>query len=391
MAKYLITTVRRYAPFNEPSGYIYTVDFEHKKILKRSIFIEPEMREFETNPRGGMRGIKGIFVTDDHVAIANYSNVFLFDLNWQPKKVITHPSCAGIHDIIFSNNSIWVTSSRSDTLFSFDFSSKLLDFVYLREKRVSSLLKGWGAPILLTADKIQDGDIDFRDPRTHVLEDHDRAHVNSICELPDGDKLVSLGYLLDHTHATLLRVKTFLYRLGIWSTIVSFNQWLKRKFHQQTDLHSNLIVQPARGKSVILRMNREGEFEHSLTLPNLTVPSHSLVGLSDSTAIYLNTTDGSVVHFDPMSEEILSETRVTDGFLRGAVQVDGEKFLLGSKGKLLLFDLETKHVVEQMIITENPHESVYDIKLLPPKFAIPPDDFSHITTDEKPSREYLGD
>ena len=54
----------------------------------------------------------------------------------------------------------------------------------------------WKPPILFGGDQIQEGVIDFRDPCTHEKETFDRAHINSVCVLPNGDMLVSMGFVL---------------------------------------------------------------------------------------------------------------------------------------------------------------------------------------------------
>jgi hypothetical protein len=49
--------------------------------------------------------------------------------------------------------------------------------------------------------------------------------------------------------------------------------------------------------------------------------------------------------------------------------------LLGSNGELLQFDLQHRQVVARLQLTGDPLESVYDIKLLPAQFSLPPADF----------------
>ena len=97
--RFLISTVRRHTPPEEPSGYIYLVDYAARQVVQRCSIIEPAFREEDDNPRGGMRGGKGISVRPDQIALANFSRIVRYDPQWNILGEISHPSCAGIHDI----------------------------------------------------------------------------------------------------------------------------------------------------------------------------------------------------------------------------------------------------------------------------------------------------
>jgi len=52
-----------------------------------------------------------------------------------------------------------------------------------------------------------------------------------------------------------------------------------------------------------------------------------------------------------------------------------QALLLGSKGKILTFDLSKQSLLSTMKITDDPLESIFDIKVLPPHYALPPVSF----------------
>jgi hypothetical protein len=368
----LVSTNRRHAHINEPSGYLYTVDLEKTKVLRRSFANEPAFREYDNNPRGGLRGCKGISVRDDQTALSNYSMVFRYDPEWNLRGVITHPSCAGIHDIAYHEDTIWVTSTRSDLLVQFDFNGNMLRHFYMRAASPALRMLNWKAPIRLSPEEIQTGRIDFRDPRTHEMEAYDRMHVNGISVLPSDDILVSLGFLTGAVHTNLLRLKVLLTRMGIWSHLININRKIRYATGLKKDMHTDLIVQPAKGKSAIVRISQQGQHSLSLEIPQLTVPSHSLLTIGDGTAVYLNSTRGTVIHFQPYSGEILSETKITDDFMRGVTRLTDNTLVMGSKGELLRFNLAEKRLTAKMKLSSDPTESVYDVKVLPPHFALPP-------------------
>ena len=140
-------------------------------------------------------------------------------------------------------------------------------------------------------------------------------------------------------------------------------------------MHSDLVLQPARAQSAIIRISPEGKRTLTLKLDDVTVPSHSLMQIPDGTIVYLNTTKGDVVHFEANTGEVISNTNVTDGFLRGVTLLPDGSILMGSKGELLKFDLSTCQILDSFRITDDKNESVYDLSVLPSHYSLPPDSF----------------
>jgi len=375
MTALLVSTVRRHTSATDPSGYLYVVDLDRKREVQRSTIIEPPYHEFDTNLRGGMRGCKGIAIREDQVVISNYSVIFRYDPEWNLLGTFAHPSCAGIHDIMFQGETLWVTSARTDILMQFSLPGELLQHYYLRAPSLALEELRWKPTLLLQPDQIRDGSINFLDPRKYDFGEYDRAHVNSICVLPDGDLLVSLGLIVGTDFETLLRMKDRLIELGIWSQLMVVNRSIRSALGIKKDKHADLIVPPIRGKSAITRIAREGSISLCLEIPKATVPGHSLLLLPNNTVIYLNTTEGTVINFDPETCEVLSTTRVGKGFLRGATSLDNHTLLLGDKQDLIIYDIRVNQVVERIRITADTKEAVYDIKVLPPHYDLPPNSF----------------
>ncbi len=373
MTNILISTVRRHIPASEPSGHLYTVDFENQQILRCTNIIEPPYREYDNNPRGGLRGCRGISITTNQVAIANASFIYRFNPQWTPLGIISHPSCTAIHDILLVEDGVWVSSARNDLCAHLDFSGNMLDFIYLREHAQSMQGLGWHPPLALNSAIIKNGKIDFRDPRTNDDEKYNRAHVNSVCVLENGDKLISMGLVLDTKYAQLLKIKKWLYQAGYWQAVLSINRKIRDLLKIQKAMHSDLIVRPAQGKSAIIRVNKNGKMSLCLALDHITTPSHSLLPLNDGSVIYLNTTEGKVIRFDPQEKnKVISITKVTEGFLRGVALLPNGNLVMGSKGELIEFSLTDLKILSSKMLTSDPNESVYDIKILPHHFSLPP-------------------
>jgi hypothetical protein len=329
----------------------------------------------DTNPRGGMRGSRGISIGSDQIAIANASVIYLYNSQWNLRGIISHPSAAAIHDIHFQGSTLWATAARNDLLMQFDLSGKLLNHFYMRKPSPATRALKWQPRILLTPESVQQGAIEFRDPRTHDEETYDHAHANSICFLPNGDMLVSLGLVLNTSFSALLRIKARLVRAGVWPQLLAANRQIRSALRLKKNVHSDLVLQPARAKSAIFRIAPDGAHNLALALNGATVPSHSLLALPDETVIYLNTTAGSVVHFSPGTGQVLSESRITNGFLRGVTPLSDGKFLMGSKNEIITFDLGGLKVTDTYKITQDINESVYDIKVLPDTYDLPPESF----------------
>jgi hypothetical protein len=376
MTRLLITTVRRNTPYTQPSGYIYLIDPDRQQVLQRSVAIEPAFRPVDTNPRGGLRGSRGIAVRDDELAIANASTVFRYDPQWNLKGLLTHPAAAAIHDILYQDrDSLWLTAACNDLVLQFDLSGRMLQHFYLRNPGAIPSQLNWKPPLAISAQQITAGAIDFRDPRSHAEETYNHAHVNSICALSGDEVLVSMGLVIDRKFSNLLFVKKYLEKAGLWSGLLSVNRVLSSILRTRKNVHSDLIVQPARGRSAVIRISPGQEPRVILTVNDTTVPSHSLHVLADRSAIYLNTTTGEVIHFQPESGAVVSTTKVTDGFLRGSFQLDTNRLLLGSRRELITFDLNACRVIDTFSITQDPNESVYDIKALPDHYRTPPPSF----------------
>jgi len=182
----IISAIRRYAAFNEPSSFIYVVNLDERRVLQRSVMVDPPYRELDPNPRGGLRGAKGISIREDQIAISNGSMVFRYDPQWNLLGAITHPTCACIHDILYNDDTLWVTSSQTDFLFQFDLSGNIQNFHNARHFSSVSKEIGWNPPIRMTEESVTLGKIDFRNPSTHDKQTYNRAHINSVAVLSGG-------------------------------------------------------------------------------------------------------------------------------------------------------------------------------------------------------------
>lgn len=376
MTRIIIATSSRHTPVDKPSGHIITYDLEQRRVLKTSELIEPPYRVENPNPRGGLRGAKGICIKDGLIAISNASTIFIYDENWTPLHYIYHPSCAGVHDIVIDQDCVWVTSARNDLLCQLSFDSKLLNYYDTRKFARMLNLPEYSPTIFLSDKQIQNGDIDFRDPRTHDEVFADSTHTNGLSINSQGEILLSLGLLKKQNHQRLLYIKNWMIRHHLWEIIESFNKFMRSNFIKLENRHSGeLVVQPAKGLSVLFKITSSGEIKKVITLNGATAPSHSARFLHDGSAIYLKTTTGELIHLDAMTGDIHSIDQLGEKFLRGAYQLPDGTLLLGDNNKMIHYDLGKREIIFSDFVSDDKMEAIFDINILPEYVPMPPDSF----------------
>ncbi|MBN2048364.1 MAG: hypothetical protein JW750_11015 [Anaerolineaceae bacterium] len=376
MTRLLISTTIRHSAPDQPSGFLYTLDWEQKTVLRRSEVIEPPFRERDTNPRGGVRGSKGIAVRNDEITLSNSSYVFRYTPDWHLIQSFGHPSCGGIHDVVYQGDSLWLTSARNDLLMQFALDGTLLN--YYDARRFASALSGaeWHPRVFLSCDQVESGAVDFRDPASHDPHFSDAAHVNSAALLPDGSLLVSLGLLLNSRFQRLLLAKKWLKEHHLWDGLLKLNRQARGLLGMNSNMHSDLVVQPARGRSAVARVTAAGIVQMVCLFSGPTVPSHSVRVLRDATAIYLDTTAGRLIHFDPAGRELLDQDLIGTHFLRGARELPDGTLALGDQNQVIHYDLRQKTIIARYPFSDNTDEAVFDINFLPDHYDLPPYTFN---------------
>jgi len=372
MQRIIISTIIRNTPADKPSGSLITFDLSSCTTIQKSTIIEPPHREKDKNMRGGIRGLRGIAVQDNQIILANATEVFRYDCNWQLLGRFSHPSCSGIHDILIQNDTVWITSSRNDLLFQFRLDGDLINYFDLRQYSNRFKDSRWKPSPFLSADQIYTGKIDFRNPATHNHQASDSAHLNGVDLLPNGHLIISFGMMLNNRMEAWLRLKNWLFRHAMWKHVLVANHWMKKFIKNKSFTQNELIIHPASAECAVVEIDHEKNFIPLLLLRDITVPGHSIRILKDGTAVFLNTSKGEIIHFHPQLKKIISTTVIGSGFLRGARQLSDGGLLLGDNQRLMLFDIVQQKILAQYTISDNSNESVYDINILPDHFDLPP-------------------
>jgi len=376
LTQLLISTSWRHTNHNQPSGRLLVFDVEQRKVVRSCQIIEPPFREYDPNPRGGFRGLKGISIEKDLIAIANASTIFLYNNSWEPIRYIFHPSCAGIHDIYLQNDLLWVTSSRNDLICCFNLNGKMIKHIDVRKFPIVNKLSNNQIKPFLSKHQIDNGEINFRDPRTHDHAITDALHINSFMAFENGDYLVSCGLMRIIDSHTLHKLNNWLKQTSLSGLYSRIYQYYRKAF--QKDKQNQLedtVISKRESSSMILRINKENSVGNNLVLNDCLVPSHSLRSLSVQKALYLNSSSGELIFFDLLKLEIHSKLKIGEKFLRGARQLDNQRIVIGDNNHLILWDSSDNKILSRTLVAEDPDEAIFDINILPDHYLLPPESF----------------
>jgi len=372
MTRLIISTNHREVLHSDVSGWLYVVDLDTYKILQKTSGIEPPYRIRDTNPRGGMRGMRGISIRNNELATANYSSIFFFDRQWNLLRTFTHPSVSAIHEILYTEDGVWVTSTANDLLAKFDRRGLLSEHHLVRIQRELLTKLSGTAKQILNSREVTLGRIDFRRRPYFNSDVYDRTHLNSITITREGKLLLSLGLIIGDKFSFLMTIKTLMLKIKVWNLFLISNRILRRVFRIRKQLHSELIFQPAKGSSAIVQFNSRMPWSTVLHFPTAHNPSHSVYILGDDTGVYLDTSNGEILHFD-QAGNILSKTKISDKFLRGILELPAKRLAIGAGNTLLIYDLAEQKIIEEVTLSVEPLNTVFDIQILPSDFELPPD------------------
>ena len=84
--------------------------------------------------------------------------------------------------------------------------------------------------------------------------------------------------------------------------------------------------------------------------------------------LFNDTTTAEIVHLDPNTHAVLSRMKVAGPFLRGIARLANDLTVVGNQNHLYVIDLPKQVIVDQIQISEDPQEAIFDIKVLPPSF-----------------------
>lgn len=171
-----LSTVRRRRPVRD-GGELVKVDWTTKTVVARQpLFPSDPAITDDPNPRGNSRGGKGLLVRGDELWAGTYHTLLVFDHELNPKRRISNPLFASIHEISAAGEDTWVSATA-------------IDGAVLVDPRGRTLKSWWPREEALLRERygLEPGRIDLRaDHRLlHLHEEASRhgshTHLNAVC------------------------------------------------------------------------------------------------------------------------------------------------------------------------------------------------------------------
>ncbi|MFL5820377.1 MAG: hypothetical protein ACJ76S_06810 [Solirubrobacteraceae bacterium] len=366
----VVTTVVRGATLREPSGWLRVVDLAERRVEASAPVPDSPLRRRDPNPRGGLRGATGLSAHDGRLVVAGTDALFVLDHGWALVDRLTHPWLGGVHGILAEPDAIWATSTSADLLLALGWRGEVLDSWCWRAD--TALRQELGFDDLRDFDP----DRDYRDPLT-TGGSFNVAHVNAVARAPEG-LVVSLGRLLAR-------------------------RALRRQRMEGIVVHLAELTSPSRSALRAVRRRREGRYPGRRRGERPRPESqHAVVTLEKanrgwSSRVVMRTTDTAVPNHDALIEgdrllytdsnmnRLVAIDRHTGSeiaavgvpgspsFARGVVQLAGESFLVGSQLPAAIYrvDMAAGLVIDAILLSDDPRETVFAIALVPDGFTPP--------------------
>ena len=353
-----VTSAVRHAGSADFSGFFRVVELDSGRVAAKAPIPESAWRADDPNPRGGVRGAKGVSAHGDRLVVANSERVFVFDPSWKLVREITHPLMGAVHDVLAVDDGIWVTCSACDLLLKVDWSGEPLEMWSWRSD--PALVAALGFDSLPPFDP----DLDHRDPRVAQQGVHNVVHLNAVAPSEDG-LLLMFGRIVDpglvRQRARKAVAARALARVGISRPLPT----------KPTPVPASTIP----GSSfAIVELPASGAPHVLFRSAGTTVPNHNVAAHGDD-VVYLDSNEGQlVVAGRDGTERAAVQVPGEPSFARGLVRIAARTYLVGSQAPLSLHavDLDAGAVVESVELEGEPNESVYGLEIVPDSFAAPP-------------------
>jgi hypothetical protein len=349
----------RFAGTADFSGYFRHVDLEAGRVTLTTPIPESSRRADDPNPRGGLRGAKGVSSYGERLVVANSERIFVFDRGWSIVDELTDPLMGAVHDVLAVEDGIWVTCTACDLLLKIDWHGDPIEtWSWRSEPELVSALGFGSLPAV-------DPELDHRDPRIAQQGVHNIVHLNGVTKIGDG-LLLLFGRILSPAvvrqrlrKAVLART---LSRVGVARSLPT----------KPTPVPASTV---AGSSFAVVELPDHGPPRVVLHRSGITVPNHNVEEL-DGEIVYLDSNEGRLVVWDPKAaaEQLSVPIPGSPSFPRGLVRIGERQYLVGSQAPLALHavDLDARRVIETIEIEGAAKESVYGLSVVPEAFAAPP-------------------
>ena len=124
------TVVRESIRGKQKTGYIYDIDWDALKVRTSLAVPDPSYPESDDNPRGGVRGGRGVAVTKDGILVANYDTVYTYDDEWNQLDSYSHPLFIGTHEVDWDGRHLYMAATGIDVVLRYDPKTRSVETVW---------------------------------------------------------------------------------------------------------------------------------------------------------------------------------------------------------------------------------------------------------------------
>jgi hypothetical protein len=338
------TVVRESLLGRQKTGYIYDVDWDGKRIIRRLPVPEPMVPNSDTNPRGGLRGGRGVAVTRHGVVVANHDTVYVYDDEWRQLDARSEPLFIGIHEISWDGRHLWMTATAIDAVLKTNLDGPV-EVAWDPHALPAAGILGLGP-----RGHSLNGKIDFRQGGAPRM---DWCHINCVQHDPQG-LVVNCG-LVQRPQTRAARAKRRL--LGPLGPMSARPKPGVDRSAVLAGPYRSLVVAVSNGSQPQVLLELSG---HSLATHNGQMLDGSRVVVNDSTTNTLRI-------FDVSDQSEVARVPIPGTWLRGLTQVTQAHVIVGTApATLALVDLSTRSIEERLQLSANPNEAVHGLTVCPP-------------------------
>jgi hypothetical protein len=331
------TVVRESIRGKQRTGYIYDVDWASQRVERRLPVPEPTFPESDDNPRGGVRGGRGVAATPAGIVVANYDTLHLYDDAWNALDSFSNPLFVGIHEIDWDGQHVWIAATGLDAVLKTTLDGRV---EAAWDPHVEGTLNGFA---LRPRPHLLDGSVDYRVREAPLLN---QCHLNGVTRR-DGNLIVNCGLVRRRKPVAARTARRIRNRLGLPK-------------HEE---------QRRRGRSLVLEVDGNGKATLLLETDESDFPSHNgqlieneVLAVNDSTNNTLRVFD--LVKGSPRERVQLS---IPGTWLRGLEPAGGGRVLVGSApASLTLADVRSGVVEGTIELSSDPNEAVHGLAIVPP-------------------------
>jgi hypothetical protein len=372
-----VSSIIRHVPAALESGLLRVIDLDTGRALLSGPIPQSAHREADPNPRGGLRGARGVSFSDDRFVLANSERLFVFDREWQMVGELSNAWTADIHEILAEPDGTWVTCTACDLLLKLDWGGEVLASWSWRSDRRLAARFGFDS-----LSEVQQG-LDYRDPRQRGYAVHDVGHLNAVTRARNG-LIVSLGRVLTPRAFRSRGLSRLVRHTAARSAITRPAMAALRRRHLRK-LGADVLPMPDRGpgSSALVLVSDPTAVRGSIPAAEVVVrqdglelPNHNVLEVDDL-LVYNDTNRGRLVVCDRRDGGVVRSVEVpgNPGYARGLAWLGGETFVVGSQRPTALhtIDLGAGQVTASAVIGRDPWESVSSVALVPDSFDDPPE------------------